>query len=882
MPGDVEWVGAHETIGPSLTVAAAVRTDSQGDVYVGGTVAGALPGPADASPGGFLRRFDSSGVQLWARAIGAGTSVGDQVSGIDIDPSGIYAVGTVTGVLPGQVGAGGSDAFVRKYDADGAVIWTRQFGTASADQALGVAVDATGLNVVGFVLGALPTQSASGNTDAFVRRFDANGNELWTRQFGTPGADRAAAVATDATGIYVAGVMVGASDLDAFVRKYDLSGDELWTRQFGSVSFGTDQALAIAADTTGVYVAGTVAFSLPGQTSADSANAFVRKYDPDGVEIWTRQFTSGGQDQALGIAVNAAGVFVVGAVGGALPGQTSAGDSDAFVRRYDFNGLALGTHQFGSPGADRALAVASGPSAVHVAGVVTGTLPGQQAEGLPDAFLRTLDPATNTELWTRQFGTVSPQRDIARGVAVHGDVYVAGSYGLVWPPHATASGAFLRAYSDSGMLHWSRTITEGLGVAQGAFAVAADESGVYVVGTVAGSLDGASTAGSADAFVRKYDRTGHVLWTHLIGGASGSDFGRGVAVDDSGVYVVGSILPIGAGPPAVLSEAFVHKYSADGTLLWTRQFGTSGADAALAVSSNGIGVYVAGSVGTVLPGQSSAGGTDAFVRALDPDGNELWTAQFGTAGSDQAVGIAADTSGVYVVGEMGRVLATPGNAFIRKFHPAGGEVWSEIHPGGGGSQASGVALDGSGVYVSEFSLTGGLVRKLDRNGLGIWSRLVAIGTSPGSPALAVAAGDDGPYVAGATGAAPPLSGAYVAALADFSPVSIDIMPGEDPNTVKLVAAPRRLAVAILSTADFEAASVDPDTVTLAGAPVALLGNGSRMTTIEDVNGDGYPDLVLHVMADEMAVAPQGEEVELRGRTYDGARVRGFDAVHFIP
>ena len=48
-------------------------------------------------------------------------------------------------------------------------------------------------HVVGYTDGEFPGQTSSGSTDAFVRKYDANGNEVWTRQFGTSAQDLALA-----------------------------------------------------------------------------------------------------------------------------------------------------------------------------------------------------------------------------------------------------------------------------------------------------------------------------------------------------------------------------------------------------------------------------------------------------------------------------------------------------------------------------------------------------------------------------------------------------------------------------------------------------------------------------------------------------------------
>src|SRR5206468_278053 len=115
-------------------------------------------------------------------------------------------------------------------------------------------------------------------------------------------------------------------------------GDIDWLRQFGSYSNpgpGQDPARSVVADGN-VYVVGDIPFAaLPGQTSAGDADAYVRKYDASGTELWTRQFGTADDDLANGIAVDGSGVYVTGYTTGALPGQTNAGLDDAYVRKND-------------------------------------------------------------------------------------------------------------------------------------------------------------------------------------------------------------------------------------------------------------------------------------------------------------------------------------------------------------------------------------------------------------------------------------------------------------------------------------------------------------------------------------------------------------------
>src|SRR5574339_528491 len=114
-----------------------------------------------------------------------------------------------------------------------------------------------------------------------------------------------------------------------------------WVRQFGAT--GPVSVIAQGTDSLGnAYVAGVTGGSL---TSADDVilenaggqDGFIRKYDANGTEVWTRQLGSGPGDRVLAISGDATGVFVAGTTGGDLGDIASGGGMDGFVRRYDAN-----------------------------------------------------------------------------------------------------------------------------------------------------------------------------------------------------------------------------------------------------------------------------------------------------------------------------------------------------------------------------------------------------------------------------------------------------------------------------------------------------------------------------------------------------------------
>ncbi|MBI5670193.1 MAG: lamin tail domain-containing protein [Chloroflexi bacterium] len=110
-------------------------------------------------------------------------------------------------------------------------------------------------------------------------------------------------------------------------------------------------------------------------------------------------------------------------------------------------------------------------------------------------------------------------------------------------------------------------------------------------------------------------------------------------------------------------------------------------------------------------------------------------------------------------------------------------------------------------------------------------------------------------------------------------VDIDIKPGSDTNPINLKSN-GKVPVAILGSLDFDAAFVDPSTVTLAGAPVAKQGR-RLMVSFEDVNGDRILDMLLHFETKQLKLTEADTQAILLGRTIDGTKLRGLDSVRIV-
>ena len=313
--------------------AKAITLDPQGNAYITGSTAGKL---GDTQFGGtdvFVCKLDATGAVSWIRQFGASRS--DVGNAVKLDASGnIYVAGATTGKLGTNV-FGGQDNFLSKFDSGGQMLWTRQWGTTSDDTANGMALDQEGnIFVVGQTYGKLGSTSF-GNGDMFLTKIDPAGNVLWSQQYGTTSTDTAMSVLVDdETNIYVGGSTLGnmgSSQLgqgDAVLLKLSSTGTILWQRQFGTTGWdGIKETLLSPGDPKGVLVSGCGNYP--------QCLAFVRKFDPQGNELWKKeifpaQATCGGT-----IAMDGKGnLFQCGGTTASLFDTYQGGGNDIFLVKY--------------------------------------------------------------------------------------------------------------------------------------------------------------------------------------------------------------------------------------------------------------------------------------------------------------------------------------------------------------------------------------------------------------------------------------------------------------------------------------------------------------------------------------------------------------------
>jgi hypothetical protein len=108
-------------------------------------------------------------------------------------------------------------------------------------------------------------------------------------------------------------------------------------------------------------------------------------------------------------------------------------------------------------------------------------------------------------------------------------------------------------------------------------------------------------------------------------------------------------------------------------------------------------------------------------------------------------------------------------------------------------------------------------------------------------------------------------------------IAIDIKPGSEPAPIN-PKSKGKIPVAILTTDTFDATTVNPATARFGAtgteaAPV--------LVAVEDVNGDGRPDLLLHFNTQDTGIQCGDTSASLTGKTFSGQAIQGSDSIQTV-
>ena len=337
----------------------------------------------------FMAKYSPAGAHLWSKSLGStgnDYAYGVALDGSgNVLVTGYFSGTMDFGGGPLTI-EGSQDVFVAKYSPAGTYLWALAPTGSGWGSGAGLTADADSNVVVGGYFGGTldfgcGTMSSSGVSDAFLAKYSAAGACLWSRDIGGTGTNtRATAVAVNGNGdIVVTGGFQGAVDFgggaltsagsyDVFVAAYSATGAPQWSMRFGDT--GYDYGYGVTVDGGGnVLVAGsfqgTVNFGGGPVASVGAfygADIFMAKYTSAGAYVWAKDFGSGFSEVAYGIAADAGGnISLTGSIVGGVNFGTGylfgSGNYDIFIARFTPNGTNLWAKRSGGPSDDRGKAV---------------------------------------------------------------------------------------------------------------------------------------------------------------------------------------------------------------------------------------------------------------------------------------------------------------------------------------------------------------------------------------------------------------------------------------------------------------------------------------------------------------------------------------------
>ncbi|MBS4016548.1 MAG: SBBP repeat-containing protein [Candidatus Latescibacteria bacterium] len=389
--------------------------------------------------------------------------------------------------------------------------------------------------------------------DAFIVKFNNNGQREWATYYGGISDDIGIALATDSSeNLFVTGVTFSSTTFptynpgggayfqsssggsgDVFVLKFSNTGLRQWATYYGG--YQSDVGYAIATDPSGnifitgntfssnlpTYDAGSGAYFQP--TNAGSFDAFILKFSNAGVRLWATYYGGSDDDNGYGIAADTAGnVFITGmcrstnfpildAGGGAYFQSSILGYRTVFILKFNNNGVRTWATYYGGSTNDYGRAItADSLGNIFITGNTSSTnFPVLDAgggayfqgtiAGSDDAFILKFDNS-GIRIWSTYYGGTTG--DIARTITTHpsGMVYVSGNtLSANFPTYDPGNNAYYQA----------------------------------------------ALGGGHDVFILGFNNTGARQWATYYGGAS-TDYGMSLATDATGnIFLSGFTLSSG-------------------------------------------------------------------------------------------------------------------------------------------------------------------------------------------------------------------------------------------------------------------------------------------------------------------------------------------------
>ena len=633
-----------------------------------------------------------------------------------------------------------------KQTLDPTLYWSKTYGGAGRDVINDVKVLPDGdIIAVGYT-----NSSGAGGYDALVMKLTPNGSVIWAKTYGGPKNDEAnAVVLTKGGDVIVVGWINGSNtNKEVWVFKLNPNGSVIWQKIYGK-----GEATAVALTPDGGIV-------LAGYTTVNplEVTAWILKLSQNGNLIWRRAYDN---RRALAVAVAPNGdIIAVGSINTGLEVVGASTNTRFWVIRLSENGKVAWQKSYEGVGTCAARAVAVAPNGdIVVTGWTLGYGPGP-AGGKENIWVFRLR-GDGSVIWQRVYGTPEADNSTAVAVAPDGDIILVG-----WTKGVSMyiTDAWILRLEGNGSIIWQRAYG-GLGnnrantvalAPSGAIIVAGCSKGFTITtdawifklppnGTVKTPYSMATNVKPITAYgvvtynlsmvVEKSNASVHI-WNStvkpLFAASNGEYWAReyegdgNVVIDDLRILPDGDIIAAGSTDSSGAGgyDALVMKLTPNGILIWAKTYGSSGNDTGRSIALTPDGDIIV--VGTT--DSFGAGGYDVWVLKLDPDGNVIWQKTYGGLENDVASSVVVTPRGDIIIGGSTRSFGEGGAVWVLKLNPDGNVIWQKTYGGISLDETEAVTLAPDGdILVAGLTLnpnTGidALVVRLNENGSVVWQK----------------------------------------------------------------------------------------------------------------------------------------------------------------
>lgn len=442
--------------------------------------------------------------------------------------------------------------------------WVKSYGGTQGDYGEHVAIDAMGnVYTTGYFKDSVdfdpgPEEfilASNGYRDAYVTKFDANGQFLWAVAWGGEiDDDYGYGIDVDQSGnVFITGSFVGTVDFDPgqavynmstsyefaddiFVLKLSTHGSFLWAHSFGSGNQYTNGEAVVVDEVGDVYITGrfrnTVDFDPgPGSfelgLSGDRSIIFVLKLSSEGEFVWAEMLYGPKSTSIRDITLDHQNnLYIIGS-----QDRLIANDQELFIVKFNHeNGNIFWTKKIpiSEPNQFFGMGIrVDEEGSIYATGTFSGTVEidsgteTMEISGVDDIFIIKLDSNANVQ-WAKSVG--GSGYDIGRDLDIdsQGNVYITGYYhgsvdfdpgpGVFWMSTSPSfqHDAFILKLDSDGLFLWANRFSS-IYSDSGNSLVIDDNDYIYMTGYFSLTVDfnplvGVNTAtsnGNVDVFVLK-------------------------------------------------------------------------------------------------------------------------------------------------------------------------------------------------------------------------------------------------------------------------------------------------------------------------------------------------------------------------------------------